>query len=115
MQFDEEKKHKALVKAEAMAEDFDAEGSEAFSQKHKGAKWYEDFILLFKMLSDKDFNISTGAYFAIAGALAYAVLPIDVIPNFIPGLGFVDDVFVLGFVMKRVSDEIEHYTAGQYY
>ena len=109
MNFNEEKKNKALSKAETMADDFDAEEAEAFSQKHKGAKWYEDFILLFKMVTDKDFEIGTGAYLAIAGALAYVVLPIDVIPDFIPGVGFLDDVFVIGMVMKSISDEIERY------
>lgn len=49
--------------------------------------------------------IGTGSYLAIAGALAYVVLPIDVIPDFIPGVGFLDDVFVIGMVMKSISDE----------
>jgi uncharacterized membrane protein YkvA (DUF1232 family) len=78
MQFDDEKKHKALIKAEMLAEEFD---------------------------------ISKAAYIAIAGALAYAVLPIDVIPDFIPGVGFVDDVFVIGMVMKSISEEIARYKA----
>ena len=111
MQFDDEKKHKALIKAETLAEEFDAEEAEAFAQKHKGAKWYDDFVLLFKMVTDKEFDISKTAYIAIAGALAYAVLPIDVIPDFIPGVGFVDDVFVIGMVMKSISEEIARYKA----
>ena len=109
MNFDEEKKNKALIKAEEMADEFNAEEAEEFAQKHKGAKWYEDFVLLFKMVTDKDFEISGGAYLAIAGALAYVVLPIDVIPDFIPGVGFLDDMFVIGVVMKSVADEIERY------
>jgi uncharacterized membrane protein YkvA (DUF1232 family) len=109
MQLDEEKKHKALVKAETLAEEFDPEEAEAFAKKHKNANWYDDFILLFKMITDKEFDISKAAYIAIAGALAYAVLPIDVIPDFIPGVGFVDDVFVIGMVMKSISDEIARY------
>ena len=111
MNFDEEKKNKALIKAEEMADEFDAEEAEAFAQKHKAAKWYEDFILLFKMVTDKDFEISSAAYLAIAGALAYVVLPIDVIPDFILGVGFLDDVFVIGVVMKSIADEIERYKA----
>ena len=109
MNFDEEKKNKALIKAEEMADEFDAEEAEEFAQKHKAAKWYEDFILLFKMVTDKDFKISAAAYLAIAGALAYVVLPIDVIPDFIPGVGFLDDMFVMGMVTKSIADEIESY------
>lgn len=109
MHFTEENKNKALIKAEAMSDEFNAEEAEEFAQKHRGAKWYDDFILLFKMITDKDFEISGSAYIAIAGALAYVVLPIDVIPDFIPGVGFLDDVFVIGMVMKSILDEIERY------
>ena len=109
MQFDDEKKNKALIKAESMAYDFDPEEAEQFAQKHKGAKWYDDFVLLYDMVTDKKFKISKTAYIAIAGALAYVVLPIDIIPDFIPGVGFIDDIFVVGIVMKSISDEIERY------
>jgi len=109
MQFDDDKKDKALIQAESIAEEFDANEAKDFAQKHKGAKWYDDFILLFQMVTDKEFNIDKTAYIAIAGALAYVVLPIDVIPDFIPGVGFVDDMFVIGIVMKSISDEIERY------
>ena len=109
MQFNEESKNKALNQAESIAEEFDPDEAEEFAKKHKDAKWYEDFILLFKMVTDKEFNLNKTAYIAIAGALAYAVLPIDVIPDFIPGIGFVDDIFVIGIVMKSISDEIARY------
>jgi uncharacterized membrane protein YkvA (DUF1232 family) len=61
------------------------------------------------MVTSKEFKISKTAYIAIAGALAYVVLPIDIIPDFIPGVGFIDDIFVVGIVMKSISDEIERY------
>jgi len=109
MNFDQDKQNKALVKAESMASEFDAEEAEQFAQKHKGAKWYDDFVLLYDMVTDKKFELSTGTYIAIAGALAYVVLPIDIIPDFIPGVGFIDDIFVIGIVMKSISDETERY------
>jgi len=109
MQFDEKKQKKALIKAEKLAEDFDAEEAEAFAQKHKGTAWYDSFIILYNMVTDSDFKLSKQAYLTIAGALAYVVLPIDIIPDFIPGVGFIDDVFVIGFVMKSLSDEIERF------
>jgi|LGVE01.1.fsa_nt_gb uncharacterized membrane protein YkvA (DUF1232 family) len=109
MNFDQEKKTKALEKAKTLADEFDPEEAEQFAQKHRGAKWYDDFVLLYNMVTDKKFKINKTAYIAIAGALAYVVLPIDVIPDFIPGVGFIDDVFVVGIVMKSISDEIERY------
>lgn len=38
----------------------------------------------------------------IIGSLLYLVLPFDVISDVIPGLGFVDDVFVIGLTVQQV-------------
>ncbi len=35
---------------------------------------------------------------AILAALFYVVCPVDVVPDFIPGLGWLDDLLVLGFL-----------------
>jgi len=109
MKFDDDKKQKSLIKAETLSEDFDPDEAKEFAEKHKGAKWYDDFVLLYNMVTDKGFKLNKKTYIAIAGALAYVVLPIDIIPDFIPAVGFIDDVFVVGVVMKSISDEIERF------
>ncbi len=38
----------------------------------------------------------------VAGAMAYILMPIDVIPDFIPFLGEVDDVFILVMALQRL-------------
>jgi len=38
----------------------------------------------------------------VAGAIAYIVMPIDFIPDFIPFLGEVDDVFLLVIALQRL-------------
>ena len=38
----------------------------------------------------------------VAGAIAYIVMPIDFIPDFIPFLGEVDDVFILVLALQRL-------------
>lgn len=38
----------------------------------------------------------------VAGAIAYIVLPIDLIPDFIPFLGEVDDVYMLVIALRRL-------------
>ncbi|SFV61020.1 hypothetical protein MNB_SV-6-1596 [hydrothermal vent metagenome] len=111
MEFDTTKQNKALQRAESMADEFDPQESAEFIKKHTDAKWYDDFMLLYSMVTDKGFDIDTKTYLAIAGALAYVVLPIDIIPDFIPGVGWIDDIFVIGFVMKSISEEIERYRA----
>lgn len=39
----------------------------------------------------------------IAGALLYLILPADIIPDSLPGIGLIDDVSVILFVFKEVS------------
>lgn len=47
----------------------------------------------------------------LAAALAYFILPTDIVPDFIAGFGFSDDFAVLLLVLKRVSSSItdQHY------
>jgi len=49
------------------------------------------------------------------GALAYFVLPIDAVPDFLPVLGFTDDAAFLAAAIKMVADCIrpEHREAAQ--
>ena len=56
-----------------------------------------------------EYKLDTKTYLTIAGALAYAALPTDLLPDFIPGIGFVDDAFVIGWTIKTLKDEIENY------
>jgi len=102
-------KDKAIEKAQELAEDFDPKKAEGFVQKHQDSSWYEDFVLLLDMIRDDSFKIDTKTYLSIAGALAYVVMPVDLIPDFILGVGWIDDIFVLGYVMNSIADEIERY------
>jgi uncharacterized membrane protein YkvA (DUF1232 family) len=40
----------------------------------------------------------------VAGAIAYIITPIDLIPDFIPFLGEVDDVFLLVLALRRLME-----------
>jgi uncharacterized membrane protein YkvA (DUF1232 family) len=46
---------------------------------------------------------------AIASALLYVLSPIDLIPDFIPGLGYLDDVTVLTIVTGWVDSDLHRY------
>lgn len=54
-------------------------------------------------------EIPKGSIVAIVGGLIYFLSPIDVVPDFIPVLGFIDDVFVLNLVYKQVVKDLEKY------
>ena len=52
------------------------------------------FLKLFSRLV-KDPRVNLAPKLVVVGALAYVVLPTDLVPDFVPGLGQADDVAVL--------------------
>jgi uncharacterized membrane protein YkvA (DUF1232 family) len=55
------------------------------------------------------------ARMTLIGALAYFVMPVDVIPDFLAGLGFVDDASVLTAALAAVRSAVkpEHRVAAK--
>lgn len=49
-----------------------------------------------------DSRVSALDKVVVAGAIAYVVMPLDLIPDFIPFLGQVDDVYVLMLALERL-------------
>ena len=109
MNFSDAQKEKALKLSKKLSSEFNEEETEDFAKKHTKEAWYHNFKLLFDMITDKEYVVDKKTYLMIAGALAYVVFPIDIIPDFILGVGFLDDAFVLGFVMKQLTGEINKY------
>jgi uncharacterized membrane protein YkvA (DUF1232 family) len=56
--------------------------------------------LLGGLLTDR--RVSGMDKLLVAGAMAYIIMPVDMIPDFIPFLGEVDDVFVLVMALQRL-------------
>jgi uncharacterized membrane protein YkvA (DUF1232 family) len=109
MQFD---KQKALDIAKNLANNFDPKAVEDFIQKHKDSQFVADVKILFSMVMDSikgNYTISKTTFATIAGALAYVALPTDVIPDFIPVVGLLDDAFVVNYTLKAIKDELENY------
>jgi len=71
-----------------------------------------DFKLLLSMFKDGvagKYKISGTTLAYIGGAILYVVSPVDAIPDFLPIIGWTDDVAVVGFVVSRLSKEIAKY------
>jgi uncharacterized membrane protein YkvA (DUF1232 family) len=56
--------------------------------------------LLYGLLTDP--RVSSLDKLLVAGAIAYVVMPMDVIPDFIPFIGEIDDVFVIVLALQRL-------------
>jgi uncharacterized membrane protein YkvA (DUF1232 family) len=109
MELSDEQKRKAIELSETLANDFDPQEAETFATTHQDQPWYENFVLLLNMLLDKNFSLQPATWAIIAGAIAYVIMPIDIIPDFIPFVGWIDDIFVLKVVTDFVSAEIDRY------
>ncbi|WP_448374529.1 YkvA family protein [Fervidobacterium sp.] len=86
-------------------------------RKARLAKLGLDLISNIKVLASMIKDYAKGNYkrvpwdtiVAVTFALIYFLTPVDLIPDVIPFLGYVDDIGVLKFVLSRFSKEIEEY------
>ena len=58
-------------------------------------------------------NISTSSIFITIVILLYFVNPIDVLPDFIPIIGGLDDAILLAYLLKVIDKEIEKFIAWE--
>lgn len=56
-------------------------------------------------------GIPTGSILMIIVGLIYFISPIDIVPDFIVGMGFLDDAAVLGFIINQIKSDLETYKA----
>ena len=56
--------------------------------------------LLYGLITDS--RVNSVDKLVVAGAIAYILLPVDIIPDFVPFLGEVDDVFLLILALQRL-------------
>ena len=79
------------------------------------AKYCNDLCEIFELLRDR----ITGVYretpwktiAALTGALIYVLSPIDLILDFIPFIGFLDDAVVIGLAIRLAQPDLEKYRA----
>ena len=74
---------------------------------------FDNIRTAYEMVSDsvtgKYKGVSKGTLMLLAGGLAYLALPIDLVPDFIPVSGWMDDAAVLGWIFTRCADEFKQY------
>lgn len=65
--------------------------------------------VLLEMLKDPDWGVNDKDRDAIMSAMAYFSDPIDLIPDHIPGIGFLDDAMFVEIIIRELSFELEAY------
>jgi uncharacterized membrane protein YkvA (DUF1232 family) len=54
-------------------------------------------------------DIPWASLVSIIASVIYFVMPVDLIPDFIMGLGFIDDAVLLGWVVSSVKSDIDSF------
>ena len=75
-----------------------------FKKALKYIPFSQELVAAYYCALDKETPVHARA--ALLAALAYFVLPIDIVPDFIIGLGFSDDMTVLAATMLRLRQYI---------
>lgn len=76
-------------------------------------RFIEDFKLLLAITKDY-FNgnykeVPFWSIAAIVAALLYILSPVDLIPDFIPVIGYVDDALVVGACLRMIETDLHRY------
>ena len=109
-----ESKASVILKDKSKANDTIKEAlGKAVTNKGQLEGVWAKMVLLFAVAKDYvngDYTeIPKRSIIAILGGLIYFLSPIDIVPDFVPVLGFIDDVFVLNLVYKQVLKDLEKY------
>lgn len=72
--------------------------------KKIGSELLEKALLAFFVFIDP--RTPRSARLILGGALAYLLLPLDAIPDFLPGAGFVDDLAAVGAAISAIVDNV---------
>jgi len=65
--------------------------------------------MMMQMISDVDWRLPHEETKRVLNALAYFAEPDDLIPDHIPGLGFLDDAIMVELVVRELRHELEAY------
>ncbi|WP_226644326.1 YkvA family protein [Mesobacillus subterraneus] len=88
-------------------------GKKADQNKGALAEIWDNLQLLFDLVGawrrGEYRQIPTRSILTIIASIIYFVSPIDLVPDFLIGLGIVDDAAVIGFVLKQISVDLESF------
>jgi uncharacterized membrane protein YkvA (DUF1232 family) len=91
------------------AKKFDLKKATLHQKKIKNSGFADKFKTMLKMVGDKEFSIDPKTKLIYVGALAYIVMPFDAVPDYLPGLGLLDDAAIVKIVWDSSINEVKRY------
>lgn len=77
------------------------------------ADLWENLKTVFRLLQayfNKEYTtIPWGTIVLLVGAVIYFVSPLDLMPDWVPLAGFIDDAAVLVFVLRQINADLQHF------
>lgn len=73
------------------------------------AERLERLSLMIRMLKDHEWRLPVAESSRVLNALAYFRDPEDLIPDHVPGLGFLDDAIMIELVVRELRHELDAY------
>ncbi len=71
------------------------------------------FYLLIKLVADPDVPVSAKA--KLGGAMLYFISPLDLVPDFLPVVGWMDDLIVGVTLLNRAIDDVDPAIVDNYW
>ena len=108
------KKAEEVINEEEKAEQIIDEAAEK-AEKEKGSlgEVWNKIQLLISLLKDYFSGeypyVSRGHIVLMLAGIIYFILPFDFSPDFIPGIGYIDDAFVLSIITRQLIYILEEY------
>ena len=103
------KDFKAYINDEAISDKID----KAYPALKSALKNVRVLYSLFKDAVNGKYKLPPASVAMIGGGLLYFILPADLIPDFIPVIGYLDDLAVLKTIMNSLNKEIGEYRIWQ--
>lgn len=87
-------------------------------RKHNFKNFFQHLFTFQRMLkaySRKEYpHIPWKSVLAIIGSLLYFLNPLDIIPDFIPGIGLIDDITLFAWAYKSLEADVTRFEEWEY-